>query len=195
LRREKKECRRAKAELEHLRRRQPGAVDTPTSAEHFTQKVLELATQQQEVERRQREQQASIASSSEDGSPEHSNLSTSSRASKDGFGHLRDTEGAGEEIISIRQSSNSPSATRESSPHTPMQHRRPAGSVPTALFGDSREHHRNKLAPPIVGPVIHDDGHQVHELHRQWKTRRGSHESNNGSIGYGSSDDGSSVAR
>jgi hypothetical protein len=187
LRREKKECRRAKAELELLRRQQPSAVDTPTSAEHFTQEVLELATRQQELERRQREEQASVASSSEYRSPEYSNLSSNSRASEDGSSHFCDTEVAGKEVISIRHSSSSPSATRESSPHTPMQCRCPAGSVPTALFGDSREHHRNQLAPPIVGPVIHDDGDQVHVLHRQWRTRRGSRESNSGSIGYGSS--------
>lgn len=187
MRREKKECKRAKAELEHLRRQQPGAVDTPTSAEHFTQKILELATRQQEVERRQREQRASIPSSSEYRSPEYSDLSSNSRASNDGSGHFRDTEVAGEEVISIRHISSSPSATRESSPHTIMQRRRPAGSVPTALFGDSREHHRNQRAPPIVGPVIHDDGDQVHVLHRQWRTRRGGRESNSSSIGYDSS--------
>jgi hypothetical protein len=87
LRHEKEECKRVKTELEQLKRQLPRAVDTLTSAEHFTQRVLELATQQQEVERRQREQRASLASSGE-----YSNLSSNNRVSGDGSGHFRDTE-------------------------------------------------------------------------------------------------------
>jgi hypothetical protein len=202
LKHEKKECRRAKIELEELKRQQPHAVDTPTSAEHFTQRVLELATRQQEVERRQREQRASLASSGEHRSSEYSNLSSNNRVSGDGSGHFRDTEAAGTEVagtkvagsevagtkvagtevagaevagteaagtemINIRRSSSSLPVTREPSPHTPMQHPHPAGSVPTALFGNSQEHHRHQRT---VGPVIHDDGKQVHEVNREWKT-------------------------
>jgi hypothetical protein len=202
LRHEKKECWRAKIELEELKRQQPHAVDTPTSAEHFTQRVLELATRQQEVERRQREQRASLASSGEHRSSEYSNLSSNNRVSGDGSGHFRDTEAAGTEVagtkvagsevagtkvagtevagaevagteaagtemINIRRSSSSLPVTREPSPHTPMQHPHPAGSVPTALFGNSQEHHRHQRT---VGPVIHDDGKQVHEVNREWKT-------------------------
>jgi hypothetical protein len=207
LKHEKKECRRAKTELEQLKRRQAHAVDTPTSAEHFTQRVLELATRQQEVERRQREQRASLASSGEHRSSEYSNLSSNNRVSGDGSGHFRDTEVAGTkvagtevagtkvagtevagaevagteaagtevagtevagtEMINIRRSSSSLSVTREPSPHTPMQHPHPAGSVPTALFGNSQEHHRHRRT---VGPVIHDDGKQVREENREWKT-------------------------
>ena len=212
MRHEKKECWRAKIELEELKRQQPHAVDTPTSAEHFTQRVLELATRQQEVERQQREQRASLASSGEHRSSEHSNLSSNNRVSGDGSGHFRDTEVAGTEVagtkvagtevagaevagteaagtevagtevagteaagtevagtemINIRRSSSSLSVTREPSPHTPMQRPHPAGSVPTALFGNSQEHHRH---PRTVGPVIHDDGKQVHEVNREWKT-------------------------
>jgi hypothetical protein len=93
LRYEKEECRRTKTELEQLKRQQPQAVDTLTSAEHFTQRVLELATQQQKVERRQREQRASPASTGE-----YSNLSSNNRVSGDGSGHFRDTEIAGTEV-------------------------------------------------------------------------------------------------
>lgn len=192
MKHEKKECWRAKIELEELKRQQPHAVDTPTSAEHFTQRVLELATRQQEVERRQREQRASLASSGEHRSSEYSNLSSNNRVSGDGSGHFRDTEAAGTEVagtkvagtevagaevagteaagtemINIRRSSSSLPVTREPSPHTPMQHPHPAGSVPTALFGNSQEHHRHQRT---VGPVIHDDGKQVHEVNREWKT-------------------------
>jgi hypothetical protein len=232
LKHEKKECRRAKTELEQLKRRQAHAVDTPTSAEHFTQRVLELATRQQEVERRQREQRASLASSGEYRSSEYSNLSSNNRVSGDGSGHFRDTEVAGTEVagtevagakvagtevagtrvagtevagaevagtgaagtevagtevagteaagtevagtevagtemINIRRSSSSLSVTREPSPHTPMQHPHPAGSVPTALVGNSQEHHRHQKR---VGPVIHDDGKQIHVVNREWKT-------------------------
>jgi hypothetical protein len=243
LRYEKEECRRTKTELEQLKRQQPQAVDTLTSAEHFTQRVLELATQQQEVERRQREQRASLASSGE-----YSNLSSNNRVSGDGSGHFCDTEiagtavagtevagaevagtevagaevagtkvastevvstkgvgteGAGTEVagtevagvgtINIKRSSSSPSVTREPSPHTPMQRPRLAGSIPTALFGNSREHHRHQQAPPIVGPVIRDDGIRVYEEHREWKTGRGDRESNSSSSGYCSSGYDSSV--
>jgi hypothetical protein len=197
LRHEKEECRRVKTELEQLKRQRPQAVDTLTSAEHFTQRVLELATQQQEVERRQREQRTSLASSGE-----YNNLSSNNRVSGDGSGHFRDTdvagteaadtEVAGMEVIEIgaRRSSRSPSVTCESSPHTPMQHPRPAGSVPTALFGNSREHHRHQQASPVVGPVVRI---RVYEEHRGWKTGRDGRESVSSSSGYCNSDYDSSV--
>jgi hypothetical protein len=251
LRHEKEECRRAKTELEQLKRQQPHVVDTPTSAENFTQRVLELATRQQGVERRQREQRASLTSSGE-----YSNLSNNNRVSGDGSGQFRDTEvagtaaagtelastevagteaagteragteragtevagmegastervgtevaateaagteGAGAEVagtavagtegagtgvgtevagtetINVRRSSSSLSVTREPSPHTPMQRPRSAGSIPTAPVGNLREHHEHQQDPPIVGPVIHDDGTRVYEEHREWKTGR-----------------------
>ena len=197
MRYEKKECRRVKIELEQLKRQQPHAVDTPTSAEYFTQRVLELATRQQEVERRQREQRASLASSGEYTSSEYNNLSSNNGVSGDGSGHFRDPEVAGTEIINIRQHSRSPSTTHESSSHTPMQRRRPGGSVPTALFGVSQKHHRKQRASPTFGPVIYDDGGEVQELHRQWRTRHGGRDSNSssgsGGGGYDSSGYDSSV--
>lgn len=200
MRHEKEECRRVKTELEQLKRQRPRAVDTLTSAEHFTQRVLELATQQQEVERRQREQRTSLASSGK-----YNNLSSNNRVSGDGSGHFRDTAVAGTEVagtevvdigvagtemINIGRSSRSPSVTCESSPHAPIQHPRPAGSVPTALFGNSREHHGHQRASPIVGPVVRI---RVYEEHRGWKTGRGSRESVSSSSGYCSSDYDSSV--
>src|SRR5207248_5998952 len=135
---EKKECSRAKAQLEHLRRQQPNAVYTPTSAEQFTQRVLELATLQQNLERRQREQRASLASSGGNMSLEQSNLSSNSKAHGNGPSNWV----AGTEIISVRRRSSSSSATRRSSPPALTQRRSPAGSVPTALFRDPPGHQR-----------------------------------------------------
>jgi hypothetical protein len=240
---------RTKVEVEYLRHQQSVAVDTPTSAKHFTQKVLELATQQQEVERQQRKERGSVVSNGESRSPEQNNISSISRAHGNNPTRFGSDMEAGVEITTTEQRSSSsfaprdsspsappresspsaplresspsapprelspsvpprelspsvppresspsapprelsPSAPpRESSPAAPMrefspsapeQCQRPAGSVPTALPGDSPEHQRYQQEPQVFGPVIHDDGNRIHETNRLWRTRRSSHES------------------
>jgi hypothetical protein len=198
LRHEKEECMRAKTELEQLKRQQPHAGDTPTSAEHFTQRVLDLATQQQGVERRQREQQASLAMSGE-----YSNLSSNNRVSGDGSGHFRDTEGAGTEGAGIEGAGTEGAGTEgagtegvgtevagteaagtegvgtegagtevagteRAGTEVASTETINAGSIPTALVRNPQE------ALVIEGPVIHDDGKGIHEFFRVWKTRSSS---------------------
>jgi hypothetical protein len=195
------------------------------------QKVLELATQQQEVERQQRKKRGSVVSNGESRSPERNNISSIGRAHGNNptrFGS--DTE-AGVEITTTEQRSSSSFAPRESSPSAPLresspsaplresspsapprelspsvpprelspsvppresspaapmrefspsapeQCQHPAGSVPTALPGDSPEHQRYQQEGQVYGPVIHDDGNRIHELNRLWRTSRSSHES------------------